>query len=215
MSSPHESEVLQRRFSPERLNQYVAMTPGDLTGALDMYAWNAELVAALTETIGHAEVILRNALHEALTTWSAVRFGEPRWYLDPGHYLHGRALADIDMARRRVAQAGRTETPGRVVAELSMGFWRYLLASHYDRTLWRFAVHNAFPGQSRRVVHDAATVLHLCRNRLAHHEPIHNRPVADIRLVVLALVGWICPVSRAWIDRHCRVEDLLIQRPLR
>jgi hypothetical protein len=103
---------------------------------------------------------------------------------------------------------------GRVVAELSLGFWRFLLARHYDETLWRSALYRAFPGQShRRVVHDAATVLHLCRNRVAHHEPIFNRSIGDIRFTALALADWICPVSRAWIERQCRIEAAWRERP--
>ncbi|WP_211192903.1 hypothetical protein [Actinoplanes sp. TBRC 11911] len=164
--------------------------------------------------MAHVEVILRNAIHENLSAWSAQRFGEPRWYLDPGGILQPRALDDIQSARRRAARGGRSETPGRVVAELTLGFWRYMLAKQYDRTLWRTTLYQAFPGQrSRRIVYDAATVLHLCRNRLAHQEAIFNRPVDDIRFVALVLADWICPTSRVWIERHCEIEAVLDERP--
>src|SRR5262249_1416017 len=142
--------------------------------------------------------------------WSVRRFGEPVWYLDPGRVLHARAGYAVQEARDRATQEGRVETPGRVVAELSLGFWRYLLTTYYDGTLWRDTLYRAFPGQARRrVVHDAAKVVHRCRNRIAHQEPIFNKPVADIRFTALALVGWICPVSREWIERHCRTLDVL------
>jgi hypothetical protein len=112
-----------------------------------------------------------------------------------------------------VARASRVETSGRVVAELNLGFWRFLLTGQYDRTLWRGALYRAFPGQSRRVVYDAASVLHLCRNRIAHQEPIFNRPVADICFAALSLADWICPVSRVWIERQSRIETVLRERP--
>jgi hypothetical protein len=209
-----EPEVLRRRLSPERLHPYLTVAHGDLDSALALYAWNANLSAAISKTIGHVEIILRNALHNNLVEWSAKRFGEARWYLDPGHYLQPRATEDIRTARWRATQTGRSETSGRVVAELSLGFWRFLLARHYDETLWRSALYRAFPGQShRRVVHDAATVLHLCRNRVAHHEPIFNRSIGDIRFTALALADWICPVSRAWIERQCRIEAAWRERP--
>nr|WP_296066317.1 Abi family protein [uncultured Actinoplanes sp.] len=209
-----EPEVVRRRLSPERLHPYLTAAYGDLDGALALYAWNADLSAAVAKTIGHVEIILRNALHETLVDWSAKRFGDERWYLDPGRYLQPRATEDIRAARRRATQTGRSETSGRVVAELNLGFWRFLLAKHYDETLWRSALYRAFPGENRRrVIHDAATVLHLCRNRVAHHEPIFNRPIGDIRFAVLALADWICPVGRAWIERRCRIEAAWMERP--
>ncbi|WP_197685992.1 hypothetical protein [Actinoplanes derwentensis] len=187
---------------------------GDLGAALDLYSWNAGVSAALGETIGHVEVVLRNALHERLSAWSRQRFQEPRWYLVRGLGLQERAVDDIRAARTRVARSARPETPGRVVAELGLGFWRFLLANHYDGTLWRQTLHRAFPGQAqRRVIHDGVAVLHLCRNRLAHNEPIFNRPVADIHATALGVAGWICPVSQGWIQHHCRTVDCFVQRP--
>lgn len=209
-----DSEMLYRRISPERLDPYVVAAHGDLDAALALYSWNAEVSADLSCTVGHVEVLLRNALHEQLTDWSSRRFGEPWWYLDPGGRLQPRAVRDVQSARLRACRGGRAETSGRVVAELGLGFWRFLLTNQYDGTLWREALYRAFPGHARRkLIHDAAEVLHLCRNRLAHHEPIFNRPVADIHASAVALAGWICPISRTWIERRCRVLDRLGQRP--
>jgi hypothetical protein len=207
-----EMAVLIRRLSPERLGPYVIAAGDDAAAALRLYAWNAEMSAALAATIGHVEIVLRNAIHENLTAWSTRRFAEPRWYLDPGHLLQQRQAQAIQVARPRARQ--RTETPGRVVAELSLGFWRYLLANHYDSTLWRQTLHQAFPGQrQRRITYEAVEVLHRSRNRLAHHETMLNRPIADIHAVALDLAGWICPVSRNWIGRHCRTAQVLGRPP--
>ena len=208
-----ETDVIVRRLSPERVGPYVVAT-GDNAAALDLYLWNAELSAALATTIGHVEVILRNAIHENLTGWSTRRFAEPRWYLDAAHLFDPRTTDDIRTARRRAVRHGRqAETPGRVVAELNLGFWRFLLANHYDATLWRETLHLAFPGQARRrIIRDAVEVLHLSRNRLAHHEPMFNRPIDDIYVTAMELAGWICPVSRAWIVRHCQTAATLGRR---
>jgi Abi-like protein len=210
-----EMAVMTRRFSPERLAPYVVAAGSDTAAAFRLYAWNAEMSGALTTTIGHVEVVLRNAIHENLTEWSTRRFGEPRWYLDAGNLLQPRDREDIRVARRRATRQGRrTETPGGVVAELNLGFWRVLLANHYDTTLWRQALYRAFPHQSqRRIIQDAVEVLHRSRNRLAHHEPMFNRPIDDIHIIAMELAGWICPVSRAWIERHCRAAAVQRRRP--
>ena len=209
-----ELSVLQHRLTPERMTPYLAAADGDSAAAVDLYVWNANLSGYLNVTLGHVEILLRNAIHEHLTAWSLQRFDQPRWYLDPGRLLHTRARQDIQTARQRATRQRRVETAGRVVAELGLGFWRYLVANHYDGTLWREALYRAFPGQPyRRIVYDATEVLHLCRNRLAHREPIFNRPVEDIHFTALALADWICPVSRAWIERHCLTLPTLVQRP--
>lgn len=29
----------------------------------------------------------------------------------------------------------------------------------------------------------------------------------------MVLLGWICPIKQAWVRPHCRVPDLLRQKP--
>ena len=61
----------------------------------------------------------------------------------------------------------------------------------------------------RRDDHDALRDLHLLRNRIAHHEPIHNRPLFELHAVALTTAGWICPTTRRWIAARSRVPALL------
>lgn len=206
---PADLVTLERRLSTERLGPYRAACGGDLGAALALYVWNAEVSAALGTTLGHVEVLLRNAMHDHLTAWSTRRFSEPCWYRDPGGILFVEALDDIDKARRRATRDGRQEAPGRVVAELNLGFWRFLLGRRYDRGLWHPVLHQAFAWQRRSIVHNEILVVHEARNQMAHHEPMFNRPVADIRTSALRIAGWACPVARSWIERGCRVPQLL------
>ncbi|MFC0531370.1 hypothetical protein [Phytohabitans kaempferiae] len=215
--TPAELAVLESRLSTERLAPYRAVTGGDVRSALRLYEWNREVGAAFGATLGDLEVVLRNAMHDQLTAWSNMADGEPRWYLDPGRLLTGDALDDIAKARRRATRNGRPEAPGRVVAELSLGFWRYLLAGRYERTLWLPCLRQVFPGLQgrgmRRDVNDAVRDLHLLRNRIAHHEPIHDRPLKDLHATAMSVADWVCPVSRRWIETRCRVAALLASRP--
>jgi hypothetical protein len=95
-----------------------------------------------------------------------------------------------------------------------LGFWRYLLASRYERTLWRTSLYRAFPGQGRRrAIYTKLAALHLLRNRVAHHEPVHNRPLERLHADVLLLAGWICPTTRTWMAKHSTVQPVLGTRP--
>lgn len=216
--TPAELAVLENRLSAERLAPYRAAVGGDLRNALRLYEWNREVAAAFGATLGDLEVLLRNAMHDQLTAWSSTQHAEPCWYLDPDRLFTTDALDDIAKARRRATRNGRPETPGRVMAELTLGFWRYLLASRYERTLWLPCLRAAFPGLRgrgmRRDVNDAVRDLQLLRNRIAHHEPIHDRPLPALHATAMRVAGWVCPVSQRWIESRCRVNLLLSARPL-
>ncbi len=204
--------VIAERLSRERLGSYGASA--GLAQAITLYEWNSEMACAWWGVIGDVEVILRNAMHEQLSRWSLERFGEPRWYLDPGDVFSDETRSVIARARRRATAGGGPELPGRVVAELSLGFWRFLLAVRYERTLWRVCLHRALPGAGlRRRAHDAVHGLHGLRNRIAHHEPIHNRPLAALHVDALTIAGWVCPVTAGWIGDRSRVPVLLAGQP--
>jgi hypothetical protein len=51
--------------------------------------------------------------------------------------------------------------------------------------------------------------LHLLRNRIAHHEPIYNRPLGRLHELALSTAGWVCPVTRQWVSERSRVPALL------
>ncbi|GAA4678481.1 hypothetical protein [Phytohabitans rumicis] len=126
--TPAELTTLEQRLSAERLAPYRIAVGGDVHQAVKLYEWNADASAAFWATLGHVEILLRNAMHDQLTLWSISDHNEPLWYLDPGQLLTVEARQDIANARRRATRTGQSETPGRVVAELTLGFWRFLLA---------------------------------------------------------------------------------------
>lgn len=211
--------MVEGRFSTERLGPYRALLDDDLRQALALYKWNADISAAFWPLIGYLEVVLRNAMHEQLTTWSSRTCDDPRWYLHMEQILTARGCADITEARRRATSAGRQETASRVIAELPLGFWRYLLAGKYERVLWFPALRNAFPGMQgrgiRRDLFDDVSRLHLLRNRIAHHEPVHDWSLDEAYVVALRTVGWICPVTRSWIEARSMIPATLSRHPCR
>ena len=114
----------------------------------------------------------------------------------------------------------RVEEHGRVVAELSFGFWRYLMSQRYHASLWVPSLHKAFPGATsdlrsrRREVERRLVNLMLVRNRAAHHEPIHRRDLlADLKDDV-ELVGWVHPeAAGAWVGSISSLRQVANARP--
>jgi len=206
--------LVQRHLSPARLSTYRAATAGDLGAALTLYRWNAAMSAALWESIGHAEVVLRNAAHDALSARHSARGRAGQWYDDPAGELDQHAHEDITKALRR-SPAGPNPPAGKVIAELSFGFWRYLLARRYTALLWP-ALRPAFPhlaGSDRRTLELPVTNVHRLRNRVAHHEPVIAESIPARYDDILNIVGAVDPALRAWVDGDSRVPALLAQRP--
>jgi hypothetical protein len=69
--------------------------------------------------------------------------------------------------------AGTGAPVGKVIAELTFGFWPNLISKHFH-PLWSASLHKAFPYAHvpRRDVHFRLEVIRRLRNRIAHHEPI-------------------------------------------
>lgn len=214
-TGPAAPSVVQQHLSPARLGTYVRACAGDVETGLRLYRWNASVSAALWEVLGHGEVILRNAMHNELSAHHQRRGDPGEWFDDPQRVLHRRAREDVQTAKRR---AGRGAPPGKVVAEFSFGFWRYLLANRYSTTLWP-TILRAFPNRPRRgnfrlTIEGHVSDLHLLRNRIGHHEPLINVPL-QARLESLEYVlDRIDPQIRVWaLDDGGRLAALLRNRP--
>lgn len=201
-------------LSPERLAPYLRATGGDLAAAVRLYEWNLAVSGALYEALGILEVALRNGLSTQLAAHHGTLPGN--WYDDPLGVFSDLAHDDIAAARRRVWKLHRPETPGRVVAELSFGFWKFLLAKRYEATLWTGHLRHAFPNlqpQSRATVYRALDELHAVRNRIAHHEPIHSRDLTADTLTIYRLLDWIDHDVRAWAVTLSRLQPIIASRP--
>jgi hypothetical protein len=206
--------MLQAHLSADRLSTYVQARHGDLDAAIELYRWNSTIAAAFWESLGHVEVVLRNALRERLAARHARLGRAATWLDDPAGELDRRAIEDIATARRRVRTKGKRVTEGQVVAELSFGFWRFLIAKRYMK-LWPDLA-SAFPlAPDRRLTTVEAPVarLYSFRNRLAHHERVWSEPLTHLDDDMTALLGFIDPNVRDWVAGTSRVQATLALRP--
>lgn len=204
-------------LSALRFRTYLVAAGGDVQCADRLYRWNIAASGAFYEVVGALEVPMRNAMHLQLTRWHQAHESDAGgWYDDPAGILNARSLDDIAAAINRVSRRGRAETPGRIVAELNFGFWRFLLASRYQNLLWTPCLRHAFPHlqpQSRRVAYEAISRINVLRNRLAHHEPIFSRDLRRDHDQILEVASWIHPSVEKWIRAVSRAETVLAQFP--
>ena len=178
-----QEATIRDLLTAERLQSYLSASSGDLSRALSLYEWNTRAAGAVIQTVALAEVLVRNTLDHGLAVWAAQRPGNLSWFdLVP---LDVRGMHDIHEARDRATRHGRVpEVHGKVVAELSFGFWRYLTTSRYLTSLWIPALASSFPHGDpnittrRLLVEHKLSTIGFIRNRAAHHEPIHRRNLA-------------------------------------
>ena len=211
-------------LSVPRFAVYLAATGGDRDWALALYEWNAQLSAALLHDLAHVEVGLRNAYDVVLSArWP----GPPHWTLAgdtvfaPVYRTRGRRRVDVnaklrESLRHAIANAGgRTAPPGKIVAELMFGFWRYLGSAAHEKTLWVPALHRAFPPGTDRAAHvdGPAGRLHDLRNRVAHHEPLLTTDVAGRLADMVGLTARLNPQLGQHLRATSAVSDLLATRP--
>lgn len=209
--------TLSELLTAERLGSYLRWSGGDTGAAFALYEWNMAASAAVMHTTGMVEVVVRNAMDRALNDL-AQRRAWPSWFdsapLDP------RGRTDIRKARDRATRFGsRPEVHGKVVAELTLGFWRYLAASRYLTTLWIPALHGAFPGgpadkrQQQRQVDRHLKDLHLVRNRAAHREPIHRRDLARDLAAAVEVTSWIDKTAGDWVADLSTLAETINRKP--
>jgi hypothetical protein len=216
---PVNTTEISERLSLPRLGPYLAVT-GTLDSALALYQWNATVSATLFELVGHAEIVLRNALDEQLIDLRR-RSGDPsgEWFVTSTSWFHPWWTAPMITIIDRARQQGTTAFvvhQGKVVAELTFGFWRYLLTARYEASLWTPALRHAFrPGLARSTVYELVEQINAFRNRVAHHEPIHSRNIQDDIDRLAQLLEWISPPTAIWALESVqpRLTELLQSRP--
>lgn len=202
----------------ERLGSYLRASGGNVADAFALYEWNMRAAASIMELTSMIEVLARNALDRELQDWAHRRRAGATW-LDVAP-LDQQGMADIRKARDRATRRGRRpEVHGRVVAELPLGFWRYLVESRYLTSLWVPATHRAFPEGDpdlRTRQKDVAfrmQQLNFIRNRAAHHEPIHSRDLRKDLRSALDLAEWISPAAASWVANTTSLLSIISNRP--
>lgn len=216
--SPWSPADLRRFLSAGRFDRYAQVAGSDAAGER-LYEWNQLVAGAWHETLGAFEIVLRNALDSQLIIYhQRVRNGSGDWYADPGMPWANTRLAQMIAQARNRATLNNTlpEVHGKVVAELTFGFWRYTLANTYQSTLWAQAYRRAFPHlrpQRRTSVYEPLVRLHELRNRVAHHEPIHTVDHTALLDELKEILTWHDPAAAAWVDATSRIPAVLNARP--
>ena len=204
---------LKRALSAERLEPYLI---GSVSGAdpLAWYLWNVCLTEALYPILHGIEVSLRNSLHETIHRDT----GDASWMLKGG-LLQKREADQVRDSSSRLESRRKGISSGRVVAELSFGFWTSLLDKRYEGVLWPRLLSTAFPEVPRPLRTRADLSVRLneirrLRNRAFHHEPIwHWRDLPQQHAHAVEMLFWLCKDLGRMTATADRFADVYADRP--
>ncbi len=183
---------------------------GDIVpAALALYDWNAQVSGAFMAPLHICEIVIRNAVSDALTAvygdrwpWSPVfevSLPDPRVGYSPRR--------DLREARRRQS------TTGKVIPELKFVFWQKMFTGRHDVRVWDPHFRRVLPNVNasktvaalRVEVYAELERVRLLRNRIAHHEPIFRRNLTEDFDKIAALIRSRCRHTADWMLQKQRV----------
>lgn len=196
-------EEIEGTLSTPRLSKYLRVTQGRRQAALRLYVLNTRVGAALFADLHYVEIALRNRFDAQLAT----RYG-PQWFDDPAFrsLINSGTEKLIGKARANAAKFWPREIllpPGKVIAELTFGFWQALTERRLEHTLWVPYLHKAFlPRKAPKRVdfNHRLETLRLLRNRVAHHEPVFHLDLKQASTLVFDVARSLCPATATLVE---------------
>lgn len=198
--------------SPERFNRYRTVCGNDDVQAVALYCWNMRVARSFYVYLQCWEVAFRNKMN-AFLSWKY----NDEWPYDESRCIRNMAredkkrLAETRDRQQRDRKLDRVST-SMIVADLSAGFWVSQLSKPYNaHYAWKYNLARIFPHNQTLDIHDAWErsdgILKL-RNRVAHHEPIHNLPLLELHRDLQLLVGAMCLATKQFADASCNFREV-------
>lgn len=217
--TPAEQRDLPLVISAPRFATYLQATANDHERALALYEWNLTVSAAFIVPLQVCEVAVRNGVAEAIEAVHGATWPWSNGFLRS--LPRPKRSTDYNPEADLRGVAARQPTVGKIVAELKFAFWEQLFTVGQESRIWNAHFRTYFPGappaltisQARVIAHRDLKAIRLLRNRIAHHEPIFSRNIADEYQRIHDMISWRSPVAAAWMDRKQQVTALIALRP--
>jgi hypothetical protein len=162
------------------------------------------------------EIGLRNNIDYQLTR----RFNDENWFENP-YFVKIVSRFQIDKvseARNSILREKKIITKGKIVSELSFGFWTSLLDSKFEKSLWKNLRH-AFPNcpkerRQRKTMSSKFNGIRKLRNRIFHHESItwNLKALELYRNDMIEGVDWLDKELLDWCNDLNRFDKILNKR---
>ena len=164
---------LEKHFSSARLSRYRAARSGDTAQAAKDYSSNILLSEAMVPMLNILEIALRNGIYTRLSKLYGRADWWEAWIGDPVFSWQNK---EVSNAKAKLIRRHEPQTPDKVLAELTFGFWSLLFNTQFQTVLWK-DLRLVFAGcpkpqRQRHTISAALNPIRDLRNRIFHHEPL-------------------------------------------
>jgi len=201
-----EYRKLEYYLSQPRLNRFLVATGNSKSKAQKLYRINLRVAQSFYPVLNLFEIFFRNIVNYQVSSY----FANPNWIItekngfmnDPSLSLSRFFLKNsIIKAERTIRRKGGAITPGKVVAEQTLGYWTSLFDTHHYRLIGGVVIH-CFPLKpahiNRNLLNQKLNKVREFRNRIYHNEPIcfngntvDFTEAIDIKYEIYELLEWI------------------------
>jgi len=194
-------KAIEQVLAEERIGVY-GSDGAEKPVVLARYLLNMALCESLYGPLQLVEIALRNTIHRALTAreQSEKWYGNQQLLLDEQSEMLRKSLQEL-------TRKGKPMEPGRVVAELNLGFWTAFFNKKHARTgVGYYLAKHAFPQApsshlDMRLIEPRLSKIRNLRNRVFHHERIlHWKDLDAQHEQILVVIEWVSPELRQMAD---------------
>jgi hypothetical protein len=193
--NPAFFQQIEGMLHTERIGAY-RQDGADHSITVSRYLLNMALSESLYPALQFAEIALRNAVHRELTA----RCGTDSWFDSALARLTPWRQDKVVEAKDALRKRRKPLSPGRIVAELTFGFWTGFFNHPHARTgIGSYLSKNAFPHAPATEQYQAKLdkrwlEIRDLRNRVFHHERILHWKDLDTRhQAVFEIIVWMSP----------------------
>lgn len=187
-------ENLEKAISKDRLKHYSKIfQTNDKKIIIQKYLLNVELSKALYFPLQTLETTLRNSIHIVLSE----KLNNEFWFEDTT-FINPKTIEkrDILNARDKI-DTSKDQTTGRIISELSFGFWSYLFGRYYEQKVWNRYVKQIFPSipknmAIRKKLSERINTIKNLRNKVFHYDTIIKMEnLSQIHREILEMIYWL------------------------
>ena len=202
-------------FSSARFGAYKEVYGPDPLDCLANYLWNIKVCEALLPTLNMVEVLLRNAVNQALSEkYGTFWFESVDWLDERDIKLVEKARVDADRLRDKRERA--VCTADDIVIELGFRFWTNLLLPKYHTHVWNYVSYRSFPhlaeqpgANKRSRAHAVFAKSCTLRNRVCHGERVIHIQDLDGQLAdAITALGWISEPTKRLAKKLSRYQHV-------
>lgn len=187
--------------------------------AIAHYKANILISESFYPLISILEVGLRNSIDKQFIR----RFSDAKWY-ENYEFIKIVSKYQIDRiseSRTNIQSSKKEITTGRVISEMTFGFWTSLFDTKFEMTLWknlRFAFPNCpKENRKRKIISAKLNRIRKFRNRIFHHEAISwNMDVlSTYKHDIIEGINWLDKDLLGWIDELNHIDMTIDKYRLR